>query len=1141
MIALLVFASGFTALVYEIIWIKTLTLVFGTTIFAVSTVLTAFFSGLALGNRYFGKLSDRSRHPLILYGALELATGIYALLYPLVHLGVSRLYLVTVPSDITSTPAIPLVRFLLGLAALLPPTIMMGGTLPAVVRHAAGERGEVGRPLASLYAINTAGAALGTLVAGFFLIGTFGVRASMISMAAVNLSIAGTVFALYRRETASGPRSRGDGLARGRRGAFSTDRNAGEGYRFILLVSGLSGLASIGYEVVWTRMLIHYTGTTTYAFSTILVTFLVGISAGGYLARRLLGRDRDLWPVLAIIEGAIGLLALISTAAIDRLPLIDQVLSARLNPSGVGQWQVGLLISMIKNAAVMILPALCMGLSLPVAVGLVGRGVEEAGRTVGDLFSANTLGSIVGSFAAGFAFVPLMGTGWTITLLASLNLLLALALIRRSRIERRKRNYLLVSGLLLLACVVSLSRKEMFREVYPPEDLVFFAEGVTSTVAVVRDEDPLNPAYLRMFVDGNGLSGTDYSGRRYMRLLGHLPVILAGGRPESALVICLGTGMTLGAVSRYRSVEVLDCVEISRGVVEASAFFYGENHGVLEDGRLNLILDDGRNYLLRTSRRYDVITLEPPPPRSAGVVNLYSREFYRQVRDHLEPGGRLCQWIPLHDQSEEDVKVLIRTFLDVFPHVTCWWIERNELALIGSVGPQSIDWERLGGIFDVPEVGSDLASIDITDPYDLLSLYLTDERGLREYVGGGEIVTDDRPVIEYFLFRGGNRTYRYSPYVREPYLPVLEEMTIHLGDVRSILRHTERLDRRRFYERWVTARHLIDATILRNQGKEDAARREFRLAVRRTGNGYAGHYLGISDSQLAEAVRRAEADPTNVDALNRAGYIYFERGETGTAVRYFRRVLDVDPTNLGALLNLGRALEEAGDLDAARRRFSRAKELAGGDLSRMIDVRLGIIAAIDSARTRPDPEAFHRIGLAYWGLKEYERAARWFERAASGSPGWEVARYNLAAAYETMRRYDEALRRYEESYRLTRNAQAENNVEKLRLFLAIEREWSGDIDLVNGGSLHVGWDDPAARNLLGIRFYRNGEYAQAVAAFLRAVREKPDYAEALVNAGDAYRAMGRAADAEGCYARAERMDPSLGEVLDRRRKLLEDR
>jgi spermidine synthase len=1140
LIAILVFASGFTALVYEILWIKTLTSVFGTTIFAISTVLTAFFAGLALGNFYFGRKSDESRHPLVLYGFLELIIGIYALLYPSIHQGLSGLY-ISVLSGLEVPRAIPLFRFFLGLIILLPPTIMMGGTLPLVVRYIAACRGEVSGTLAFFYAVNTAGAVAGTLGAGFFLIGAFGIRNSMMMMAAVNLLIAAIVFVMFRSELFSRLRSSPRVSGRIRESDPSMARETGAGYRLILIVAGLSGLASIAYEVVWTRMLIHYTGTTTYAFSAILITFLIGIAVGGYLARLLLERDRNLWLVLALIEAIIGITAVISTAVIDTLPLIDDRLSRLFGSSQTGAWELGLLVSLIKNAAVMILPTLLMGMSLPVAVGLLSRGVESAGRTIGDVFSANTFGSIVGSFAAGFLFVPFIGTGRTVTVLFTLNIALALILIVRASGERYRTKWIALFVLVLVAGLLSLGQRDMFRKIYPEGDLLFFAEGPSSTVAVVRDEDSLNPAYLRMFVDGNGLSGTDYSGRRYMKLLGHLPVIMSGGQSDSALVICLGTGMTLGSVSLYPSIDVLDCVEISSKVIDAATFFSEENHHVLHDDRLRMVVDDGRNFLLGTSRRYDIVTLEPPPPRSAGVVNLYSREFYLQVRDHLRPHGVLCQWIPLHDQSEWDVKVLIRTFLDVFPHVTCWWIERNELALIGSMGPQSIDWRNLSVLFGFPGVESDLSSIDVSDPYELLCLFLMDERGLREYVGEGDIITDDRPVIEYFLFRGGNQTYRYSPHVREGYLPVLEEMRTRFGDVRSILRNGDLIDKERFYEKRIVMQHRVDGTILRNRGWEDDARREFLYAAKRTDDGYARHYLGISDRQLAETLRRTEANPADLAANSRAGYAYYLRGDLESARKYFERLLDLDPSNLEGLVNLGTVLEETGNLEAARRLLMRASELAGGDFARSIGLRLRVISAIDSARVRPDPGLSHEVGLMFWGSKRYEKAVEWFSRAASEAPGWELPHYNLASTYETMRRYEYALDSYERNYRLSGSAESANNIEKLRLLLAIERDWMSEIELMNEERMNAAWNDPRTHNLLGIRFYRNEEYLEAIGAFMKALAEKPDYAEALVNAGDAYGAAGRIDRATDCYTRAERLDPSLGEALDIRRERLADR
>ncbi len=1141
MIAILVFFSGFTALVYELLWVKTLTLIFGTTIYAVSTVLTAFFAGIALGNYLFGRLSDTSRNPLLLYGILELAIGISALLYPFTLGWVSSIYLsigsTTEPSFITL-----LYRFFLGMIVILPPATFMGGTLPVIVRYLAGKRGEVAGSLAILYSVNTAGAVLGTLIAGFFLIGHFGVGVSMVIAAMMNIAIAILVFLMSDRGMHPVIKNAGAPSRSPEEDGRKEEAALGKLHGVILTVAAISGFASIAYEVAWTRMLIHYSGTTTYAFTTILVTFLTGIAAGGYISRWTMRGRMDLWIVLAIVEIGIGVSALVSTFVMDNLALIDSYLTALLASSQPGIWQNGLAISLLKNATVMFFPTLFMGISLPVAIGIIEDGATAAGKTVGNLFSVNTLGAIIGSFAAGFVLIPLAGTGWTIAILVAVNISLSLILLIFNPGKRRRTNALIIPGILVLFLVTLLPHKDLFRNIYPKERLLFFTEGSSSTVAVVKDEDSLNPEYLRMFVDGNGLSGTDYSGRRYMKLLGHLPAILSGGTPENALVICLGTGMTMGAVSCYPSVRKIDCVEISREVVDAAGYFSEANRHSLEDKRVNIIIDDGRNFLLTTGHRYDLITLEPPPPRSAGVVNLYSKEFYLHARDHLQPDGVICQWIPLHDQSEGDIKALIRTFLDVFPHVTCWLIERNELALIGSMTEPSIDLTRWQSLLEVPEIAEDLASIDILDLYDLLSLYFMDERGLSEYVGQGNLITDDRPVIEFFLFQWGNSTYRYSPHVREAYLPVLERMKIFWSDARSLIRNGGDLRGKQFYDHKIAIRHFVDGTILRNRGQEEDAKREFLLAVESVGdNGYYRHYLGISDLQRFEALRRAQEDPANLAVKSRLGYIYFLENNLDEAHRYFMDVVHRDPSNMEARINLGMVQEEMGDLEGAKKNYTLVMKNSGGELANLLLARLEGISAIESVMTGSEPSRIHEVALMFWRMKRYSRAVKWFGRAVDTAPGWELPHYNLAATYEAMRRYQEALVSYEKSYKISGSIEAANNIEKLRLFLSIERDGGGSVVLMDGDKIQVSWEDPRSHNYLGIRFYRNGEYIEAIAAFMRAHEEDPDYAEPLINAGDSYREMGDYDAALSLYKRVKSIDPKLGEPVDGRIRSLEKR
>jgi spermidine synthase len=977
-----------------------------------------------------------------------------------------------------------------------------------------------------LYSVNTFGAVVGALLTGFVLIGAYGVLATM-RLAAVGNLLIGLVAILtagFRPVPDVGTSTMPE--PEPSRVGSADSRWSRNQIRIILFVAFMSGFASLAYEVVWTRMLIHFSGTTTYAFTTILVTFLLGIAVGSAIARWILRLEIDLWTTIAGIQLMIGGAALLSTVAINHLGSIDLLVSSLLSSPMTGVWQEGLILSLAKNAAVMFLPALLMGIFLPVAVGILENGAASAGRTVGGLFSVNTFGSILGSFTAGFLLIPLLGSGWSVSLLVLINTGLALLLFYVH--EPRLRRVGFATSLLVVVLSSGFLSKDLFRSIYPRERLIYFAEGTAATVAVVADEDPLNPDYRRMFVDGNGLSGTDYSGRRYMKLLGHLPVLLSGESPRSALVICLGTGMTLGAVSLHPSIQRLDCVEISREVVEAAAYFSSDNGDVLQDDDVRIYIEDGRNFLRTTTHQYDLITLEPPPPRSAGVVNLYSREFYRDALNRLQEGGVVCQWIPLHDQSEEDVRSLIRTFLDVFPHVTAWLIERNEIALLGSTRPQEIDMGVVARLFDHPVVGEDLRSVDIADLYSLLSLFLMDERGLREYAGAGEPITDDRPAIEFFLFQGENRTFRHSPYVREGYLSALERMTKFRGDVRSLIDGGDGLDGGRLHDHRTAMRHFIDGTILRNRVQEEEARRAFLRAVRCIGdNGYFRHYLGISPIQKAEAEKRSEREPENLAARNRIGYIRFLEGDLEGARRAFGVVLDREPSNIDALINLGMVLETEGKITEAHTVFSKALKGRPGPLTGIIEERIRILEVAGEVRDGMDSERSHEVGLLLWRSGRYEEAAAWFERAVEAEPSLELAHFNLAATYEAIGRYPEALSHYETSYSLGGGPTAANNIEKLRLFLAIEREGREEVTLVNGERNVVSWDDPRALNRLGIRFFRNAEYARAAEVFLRATAWNPDYAEAFVNAGDALREIGEPERALSTYLRALEIDPSL--------------
>jgi spermidine synthase len=372
---------------------------------------------------------------------------------------------------------------------------------------------------------------------------------------------------------------------------------------------------------------------------------------------------------------------------------------------------------------------------------------------VGATLAVNTLGGIAGTMVTGFVLVPWLGLVRSLGLLAVTGAILGAVAIRKAR------GSLAMAGAMVaaVAAVAALTPSDKLARLLAEKRggrLAFYDEGAGGTVAVVEQETPAG-AFRRLYIQGVSNSGDTIASRRYMRLQALLPLLVHNGEPRSALVVGMGTGITAGALLADPSLERRVVAELLPAVIRAVPLFAG-NLGLISDPRVELRVGDGRHELQRRPDRYDLITLEPPPPTAAGVANLYSREFYELCRDRLEAGGLMAQWWPLPAQNDEDSRSLVRSFLDVFPHATVWTTELHEMLLVGSMRPLTLDGPRIAARFSRPDTARALTEVGIESAAALLATWITDRRGLESYAGDARAVTDDRPVIEHgaWLRRG---------------------------------------------------------------------------------------------------------------------------------------------------------------------------------------------------------------------------------------------------------------------------------------------------------------------------------------------------------------------------------------------------
>ena len=767
--------SGAAALVYEVAWTRLLTLQFGHTVAATSIVLAAFMGGLAIGAWAAGSVAGRIAQPqrLMVYAVLELLVAAAAVALPLL-LSAASPALGWAYADATTPIRFTLTRILLGLVLLGIPAAAMGATFPlAAAWFARGDEAAAG-DASRLYAANTAGAAVGALAAGFWVIPAIGLRGATWTGVALNAIAAGGAFWLGRQEPAAVSRTASAPVpkprAATRRASSRNSSRALQAARMPQPVLGcaaaaISGFAALVYEVTWTRLIAVIVGPTTYAFATMAATFIGGLAIGSTVGTRIVRRSRRpaVWlSVMLVLSAAAA--AVSAWLAASWLPLLiaNLVVDTTL-PFGA------LLLRRAAMIGALLLPmTFAPGATFPLALSVASAGASSVSRDTARVYTANTCGAIAGSLSAGFLLVPYFGLRATLhgvaiagVLAGAMCLAISLADARSGRLkavvtastvalastalilllpqwDRR----LLSSGAYLYAAYLQPGDLDILLEA---GDLDYYKEGAAGivTVRTVTGRRSLT-------VDGKVDASTG-SDMPTQRLLGLLPVLLHP-RPDDVCVIGLGSGVTIATALAAGPVRSADVVEISPEVVEASRLFARQNKDVFKDPRVRTIVGDGRSHLALTTRRYDVIVSQPSNPWMAGIAALFTHEYLESARSRLKPDGVFGQWAHTYDISADDLRSIVRTFTSVFPEATLWMIGDTDLLLLGTNGTMAphltafADQVSRGGARGV------LAEMGIPQPagsFALASLFVGGQRELASYADGATIQNDDRMALEF--------------------------------------------------------------------------------------------------------------------------------------------------------------------------------------------------------------------------------------------------------------------------------------------------------------------------------------------------------------------------------------------------------
>jgi spermidine synthase len=996
LVYLLFFLSGLTSLIYEVIWVREFGLVFGVTTYAVSTVLAAFFAGLAGGSYVAGRIIDRTkRHPLVVYGLMEGAVGLYALALPFVLKLVEAAYPAVYSQLGESFSLFTLFRFLASFVVLVIPTTLMGATLPVLSKLMVNQESELGLNVGRLYATNTFGAVAGSISAGYVLIAAYGVPATILIAAVGNFVLCGAALLMSR--------------ARAFRVSAAVEMEAGRrpplarSDRLVLALAFTSGLAILALEVVWTKSLVLILGSTTYAFAAMLSSVLVGIAVGSAVFAGTADLSRNRGAAVATLVFLGGACAAAGPIIINQLP---RVFLGLADWTG-GSFELLLVCQFIVCFLLVFVPTFLSGASFPILVRMHSRGAGHVGSTVADVYSINTLGGILGSLLGGFVLVKFLGLANSMVVAAlflmAVGGLLAVSLASWRRSVRTAVGVLMVCAVVLVGVfhpqfdqklifggwgvfgqgvgsTVDVTSRNMMKTLY-------HREGISASVDVLEQGDGMQ----FISINAQTVASTYMPDMRALQMLGHLPVLLHPD-PKQVLIIGLGAGVSSGIIGSYPGVDQVTVVELNDEVPGGTAEFAEWNFGVLHNPKVKIVINDGANYVKATRKKYDFISSDPIHPFIAGNGTLYSEDHWKICRDRLNEGGVIAQWIPMYQLSPTDWATIIHTFTSVFPNSSMWY-SGIDVVLIGFKGDVKVDPDRMAEKMAEPRIARDLLTMGIRSPGDVFGWFIAGPEELQEMGAAAPINRVDRPVLEYTAPRAIALEGVAST------MPALLTAYARLtsGDPRAELN--------RLCTRPLTAQELFDAStnqiaqewVMRAMLLDSDGRAESYLRAMERAKALRPHDLFISVA-LSEAQGRY-AGACYDDSLEKALYLY-------------QLAIENDPTNVEAIIGAMQAAMDLGD-------YAMVRGVLAGTPPRQREVfKVLIYEALlamhdgdyEGARRAYEAAAEHgqesppmHIGLGILELREgnREQAHRHFRRALQVATNYQGTLYDLVTSCET--------------------------------------------------------------------------------------------------------------------------------------------
>ena len=957
-IFLFFFVSGATGLIYEVVWTRLLTLVMGNTHYSIATVLTAFMGGLALGSYAGGRMIDRRfLAPLTAYAFLELGIGLYCLIIPgLIDFAFPVFKWVYLNWGDSYTQA-SLIRFFICVTILIIPATFMGATLPVLSKFVSRDEAHIGKDVGTLYSINTFGAVFGAWASAFVFMRLWGVQSTIWMTALLNLAIAAVIFLVFKSpvqgSTTHEPKS------------SPLDNRE----KLILLSFGLSGMVALVYQIAWNRILSLLLGSSVYAFSLILTVFILGLALGTASFSRLLSKFSNYMKVYGITQIIIGISSLLIIPLFGSIPFANRWIYENWGL----QFEFIQLTNFLIIFALLFIPTFFMGAQFPLVIKLMARKLETLGSHVGRVYASNTIGAIIGSFIAGFILIPELGLQTTLISGVFSNVLLGTAILMLgARLNLGVKIYVL--PVFLIFCVFAAKSigpwdksvissgsfmpyriADLKAAELKKNKILFFKEGMHTTVTTELSVSG------NIFLRVNGKTDASLAlDMRTQLLSGYLPMLFHPD-PKSVLVVGQGSGITLGAVEQFPANEIT-LVEISPAVIEGSRFFDPFNHHALDDDRVTLKLEDGRNHIALSESTYDVIVSEPSNPWISGVGALFTVNFFELLKKRLNPGGVACIWVHTN-MSPDSFKSIVRSFSEEFPFVSMWEsIAGDDYLLIGSEEEYGLSYEKARKYLSDETVGRDLHRIGINNVPDLLSLMIMSRKKLLEFSASAPLHTDDNSLLE---FNAPEYVYKDERAVLVRQLTPFIEM--EPGFVN-------------FSETDGDIREKVMAKLLK---------------------------LQRSESQIEDIKKKAELERLLDQAVEA-----FNVGDISGALQSYQKILILDPEHVMTYYNMGNIFLELKLTDQAESAYQSALQVNPFYVFGSIGLaRLHVFSgqpdkAIKVLRDTlkwyaGDHEVSLYLGLAYAFKKDSARAIQELNKSLQWDPDFPPAHYYLGVQYQT--------------------------------------------------------------------------------------------------------------------------------------------